>query len=501
MELTLKKETYKYSKEIYRGRTIKEESVEMIVPNSKPDILRLLGTSATVFLRSKEALDGKISITGAAETAVLYLPEDGGAVQKLTVEIPFSAEVPCPGAGSDTTLAVTLRLASAECKVLNPRKVLVRVSAEISLRCFEDAEETIPTGLEADGPVEVLPASAESVVCTSVSEKIFAVTDEFTLPGGREAIGEVMKTEVSLLVDDVKSVGKKLIFKGAAKLHLLYRTMESGELDSADFLSAFSQIMELEDSTEGANFELFVVPTGVYYNDDAIDRRSVSMELHAVAQCLARKTLTMPYIEDAYSTRYVLGTDYRDLELFTMEKTDLPPASVREELNTGVPVKNILDVSVSVGETSPAGSGEYRTPVRVVLLYTDEKGTPGNAEKTLEVRTAAEDGETLVGTLSGDVFASPGASGAEIRFTVAFSAEKKSTRTVRAVTDLSYSEEEAISLAEQPSLVVVRTAGTETLWELAKRYYSTRALIRQSNSLDEEASPQPGMLLIIPKLR
>ena len=50
---------------------------------------------------------------------------------------------------------------------------------------------------------------------------------------------------------------------------------------------------------------------------------------------------------------------------------------------------------------------------------------------------------------------------------------------------------------QRPSLIV-RRAGGESLWDIAKKSGSTVAAIRSANKLQEE--PKPGQMLLIPVL-
>lgn len=62
-----------------------EETMEMIVPDACPDILRLVDTCGTVLMKSKEAQDGRAEAAGTVCCAVLYQPEGGGGIDRKSV--------------------------------------------------------------------------------------------------------------------------------------------------------------------------------------------------------------------------------------------------------------------------------------------------------------------------------------------------------------------------------------------------------------------------------
>ena len=52
-----------------------EETLEMIVPDACPDILRVVETDGKALLGRKEAMDGRAEVTGTIRACVLYIPD------------------------------------------------------------------------------------------------------------------------------------------------------------------------------------------------------------------------------------------------------------------------------------------------------------------------------------------------------------------------------------------------------------------------------------------
>ena len=68
-----------------------EESGDIVVPDSLPDIVRIVETDARVELRSKEVRGGKVYAEANAAVNVIYVPETGGGLCRLAVSLPFAA--------------------------------------------------------------------------------------------------------------------------------------------------------------------------------------------------------------------------------------------------------------------------------------------------------------------------------------------------------------------------------------------------------------------------
>ena len=89
MELELNKKKSEYYKCVYSGNSMHEENTEMIVPDRSPDIARIINGRANVFLKDKNARNGKVDVSGSVSGVVIYIAEGETEIRKLPVYIPF----------------------------------------------------------------------------------------------------------------------------------------------------------------------------------------------------------------------------------------------------------------------------------------------------------------------------------------------------------------------------------------------------------------------------
>ena len=75
MEINMTKETLKVKKVICEKKEMISIQGDMIVPDSKPDILSTVNTSGTICIYKKEMMDGKIRIDGNVLTYIMYLAD------------------------------------------------------------------------------------------------------------------------------------------------------------------------------------------------------------------------------------------------------------------------------------------------------------------------------------------------------------------------------------------------------------------------------------------
>ena len=139
MDLNLNEERINYISPVCKCRFTREETMEVIVPDSMPDILRVADADAMPFMRGKDADAGRMTVSGIADAVILYTPESGEGVKKLDISIPFSATCENAEITTDCLLTAIVTLSSIEAKAINPRKLLIKL-----------AKNRLRTGLPGD---------------------------------------------------------------------------------------------------------------------------------------------------------------------------------------------------------------------------------------------------------------------------------------------------------------------------------------------------------------
>ena len=498
MNFDLKGDKLCYLRPVFRRRFVREETVEVIVPDAQPDILRILDTDGMVFMRSKDSEAGRVTVTGTAELTVLYVPESGSGVKKLNVSIPFSTDAEGADITSDQLIVARLSLTSADARTVNPRKVVVRaeIGCEAELYLTETVYNTAPREREnvyfrGEDRTMTLPAA--------VNEKTFVFTDQVRMPVGSEDIGEILRASTELSVESARAVGSKAMVKGNALTRILYESRE-GELCRESFTTPFSQIVDTDASGDIRDFDIRMCLTGVYVNRDRMDASAtdaLTVEIHAVAQCVTFRQTPATFVTDAYSTRYPIVPAVSDCEFECLDGRDTKSSSVTASIPAAG--AQILAVSVKTGSWAlrPADGGAvYSAALNVSVIYRDAAGEILSSGRKTELEEPVGP-ETSVELTVGEPTASVLDGSIEVRVPLELSLTSARTVTVRRIESVEIDEDTKLELGDLPNLTVTRATAGRDLWELAKSHMSTRELIREINGLDGE--PEEGRVLLIPR--
>lgn len=508
MELELKTTQLNCYDTVLDTTLFQEETLESIVPDACPDILRIVDTEAAVCLGNKEVQEGKAEVAGTARCAVLYEAEGGEGVRRITVSIPFTCTAEVPGLNRQCRLAAEPRVMWADARSLNPRKILVRVSLAMEVQAYAPQTASFCGGVDSQeqNGIQTLEEPQTACFIMSVEEKHFTFSDDLSLSATRPAAAEILKTRVDLVCGESKLIGNKLIFKGEAGLHLVYRE-PGGGLCGADFTLPFSQIMEVSGAGEEADCTLSVVLTGVDCTLDGDEGRMMSVALGMLAQAVVREERQVTLLADIYSTAYDLTVQRRNYTLSRLLEHGERRITVRELLETASPVREVCDVHIHVGQVEverDGDQGQLKAELSATVIYLSEEGVLEAVTRTISTACPVELPAGAVCSCrcvcSGEGTASPAGGGVELRCPLEFRYLSLLPRQTTGVAQVRLEEDAPRDPAARPSIVLRAVEEGERLWDIAKAYGTTMEDIVQANSLGEDALTA-GRVLLIPKKR
>lgn len=487
-----------------------EETLETIVPDACPDILRIVDCEAMVCLKGKEAQEGRAEISGSVRATVLYLPDGAEGVRRMMVTIPFTCSAEAPGIHSGCTVTAMPRVKSADARSLNPRKVLTRVDLAIEVCVFCKQTDSICDGVVCapEGGIQQMTETQRAYLVTAVEEKPFSFSDDVAISGTKPRAEELLKTRADIECNESKLIGNKLIFKGVVQLQLLYRD-PTNALCMANFDLPFSQIMEVAEVGEDADCGLQLQLTGCecIMTDGSDGDGTVSVSLALLAQAVVREVRAVQLLSDVYSTVCALNAERRPYTFHKLVENAERRMTVREIVETMTSAKGVADIYVNVGSLTQAREGARVSLVAdttVTVVYIAEDEGLSTITRPLQVVCPVElpEGCTVLCRckLDGERFATPVGGGVEVRYSIAFQYIALASRNTTGVSDLHFDENAPRDTASQPSIVLRMVGEGERLWDIAKAYGTTTGDIVQANALEEERLPK-GQLLLIPKKR
>lgn len=505
MDICVKRSGIDCCEKVFEYSMPVEEAAETVVPDTMPDVERILCAEGVVIIRSKDVTDGRVSVSAGVNATVLYSPEGGNGACSLTASIPIDVSVDAPNVTDESMVVAMLTVTNIDARTLNPRKLLVRAVVNVYIACYNHTQLEVTTGLEGDGAesVETLAESTAISPVVCVKEKTFVVSDEYRLQPGLLPIGELLWHSAEIVPGTVRSVGSKLIFNGTVKLSVLYEAENSGELCQAGFETEFSQMIDAETDFASPDCSIYTLLTAEYVEPITLagGERGISAEFHLVSQCVCTDSVRVQCMADCYSNACELDIGRSQLEISCIQRRSTVRASVNETLTAVPSPVSICRIICRTG-TAECEGGTLHCPVAVTVIYMASDGEVYSAMRRLTCEAPSElaEGEYAESVRASCAESSAAISqgGIDVRVVVDFElvCARKSLFTQIASVEPVESE----GAEERPSVTVIRASGEDSLWTLGKRYHSTAALITELNGL-ADGDKLAGRVLLIPTAR
>lgn len=470
-----------------------EQTLEVRLDDSKPEVGRVLGAWGQPVLRGKEWHSSGVQVSGGVMAWVLYLPEDGGPCCSVEAWLPFQWKTDIPPAQNDGTVIADCVLRSIDARSLSGKKLMVRANASLQMQVLVPDRATLwePEGLPED--VQLKQESCQVLLPAEAGEKPFVIDELLQPPADFQ---KLLRYSLQPELSEQKIMADKVVFRGVGLAHILY-------LGDDDRVHAWNPEMPFAQ----------YAPLGGQYGEDAdgqirlavtsldltpVENGGLHLNAGLTGQYLIVEPRQLQLVTDAYSTQMLARPHFEELELPVVQGLDRQKLSC--QMNLEIKAKSIVD-GVFLPECPMCSVTDTGVCLEMAgvcqILYYNEEGelaaASGSWSEETEfpmvgdcriqarvvpnglVRTSCDGGSVLVQAEAG---------------VDTLGLASQPLRTIGAL-ELTECEREA----DRPSLIL-RRAGKESLWDMAKATGSTVDAIMEANSLEGE--PAPERFLLIP---
>ncbi len=290
---------------------------DVIVPDTKPDAIKVLGVDATALIGDKYISKDYITITGTINYKILYVGDgDIDSAQSIDYSSPFSQQIDAKGADESMICFVKCKVGHVEHSIKNSRKINIKSALDIDSRAYDMSEIALIS--EVDGDI-ALPCKTNTVnnfnlrIC---QENSFEISESVALPETNPKADEILKCSVKIKNDELKVVLNKVVAKGNMLLTTLYKrddniyTMES-EIPYTEILNVDSVTPEMYTVAKYDIKDLSF--TEKRDEDNKIDFLDVSANIYATIMAYEEKRIS--YISDIYCPDYELDISRESLHI------------------------------------------------------------------------------------------------------------------------------------------------------------------------------------------
>lgn len=494
---------------------------DVIVPDTKPDILKVLQVDAVSCITDKEVSDGLLRLCGRVDFKILYIPDsERRCVKSIGASFDFEEEIANKDIIASDTAMTECGVERAEFSLLNSRKLRLKAAVSFDYEIIRVTPVDIAVDIEADASgagekacpaPEIKRRTVTLKNSTGMGEFVFPVRGRAALRSGQSSFGEILKADYSVTDTEYKAMAGRVAAKGTVTVCILY-TDADGETDHCECELPFTEVWDIEEMTEDSVCDIGyrLEEGGVTIEEDVDgDLREAAVSVTVTAQLKAAETLELDMIEDCY-------IPYKETRLET-ERAEITECAASPAM------QNTIRESIELPEGAPEIASVYNVIAKPHITKVGREGRKLLCEGRLEtcVLYISESAESPVCSIKknipfsyalecsgGNVNSEPklkaeikhigyslnSAGEAELRCILAINAELERRQTIELITDVQQCGEAA---GRESRIVVYFVRGGDTLWDIAKHYGVPCGAIIEFNELDDDTL-KTGMRLLIP---
>lgn len=490
------------------------------VPDVKPDIEKIIREQGTIRIDEIKAMNGKLMVKGFLDFNILYISSgDQRPVHNITGEIPFDEIVNMDEACQDDNINVKWELEDLNTSLINSRKISVKAIVSFLFAVEEMYEEETAIMVEGDDSVQYRNKKM-GITQVAVNKKdTYRIKDEIVLPSNRPNIYEILYSDLKLSNLDMRLLDGNINIKGELELFVLY----SGEEDNGA-IQYFENEVPFGGNIEcsGCNEEMISdIRVCIQSKDLEIkpdsdgEERIIDLEAVLGLDIKIYEDQELEVLSDVYSTSQEIRPIRKEAgyENLLIKNNNKSRVSDRIKIKENEP--GILQICSSTGEIKIDEMEAVEDGINVdgvievqILYITNDDERPINSIKGIVPFNQLVEVKEINKNCLYDI--KPGVEQISVIMLDSNEIEVKvnielNTIVFRQSTEMIITglESEALDLEkiqEMPSIIGYAVKPFDSLWEIAKKYYTTVESIKEINSLEKEDVTPGDKLLIIKEI-
>lgn len=487
------------------------------VPDSLMDVERLILVKGNVVIEETEAMTDRFQVKGSLHYQILYCADkDGNAFDSLVGKVPFVEYINADGTKEGDYIEIHASLNDLTATMLHSRKISLKSLVGLDYQVKENETFDAVTDIDDISDVELLRGNISMMGLQHQSKEELQIREQVEIPSNKPNIYQVIWKSVSVSDVLVKPADGYLMVSGNLKIFLIY-TAEDENMPIQYFTMEIPfehRVQEehcLEEMISGSILGLNQYHITVVPDENGEDRLLDIMADFALEIKLYGEE-TLQLVQDAYSPHKEMYPKWREFNIQHLLVRNCAKAKITDivEMQKNQTVLQICNVegSVSIDDTERTAKGimvEGVVGTQVTYLSKNDGGSLASAtfdipfSYEIEVDGMKEDiTYSIVPFLDQITALLLNENQLEIKAEISLEVLAFSNEMARAVLEIDMAPMDERKRKALPGLVGYIVKPQDTLWSVAKKYYTTVDCLRAMNQLETEIV-KPGDKLVIVK--
>lgn len=491
------------------------------VPDVKPDIERIVKEQGNIQIQEVTPINGKLLVRGGLEFNILYIGlGDSQPLHNMKGMLPFEETVNMDNACAEDAIRVKWELDDMTTSMINSRKLNVKAIVSLDFTAENIYDEEAAVGVEEGDEVEHLTRCVPITSLALSKKDTCRVKDEVTISLGKPNIAEILYSEFQLQNMDTRLLDNKIALKGDLKIFVLYvGDTQNQMVQYYENQIPISCMLDCNGCDEMmiSDIGVSILSTDIQVKpDDDGEERILDIEAVLELDIKVYEEEELEILSDLYSVEEELvpirkETGYKNILMKNNSKVRLLESV---SLETGQPqILQICNASgvVKIDEKTIRENGILVEGIlETQLLYiTEDDQRPLGVLKGMipfsqmvevkgimpnsiyEIRASVDQLNTLM--VSGNEV--------EVKASVNLDTIAFNVTEEKIIVDIESKGSLMEKIESLPSIVGYVVEEGDTLWTIAKNFFTTVDKIKELNALESDKVKRGDKLLLVKEVK
>lgn len=497
-----------YTKKIITQCTV---DADVIVPDTKPDIHRILCVNAVADLNERYIRKDKIIFSGNVSFTIMYTGDtDKSKIYTIEYTAPFNHQTDISGASDDAMSISNCTISGTDFKVKNSRKLSAKAFLNIDAEAMKYKDISALEEVSGDDAVPFRSAQIKSDSLIACREVEFVLSDTISLPStANEA--EIYDFNVRIDTSEIKTVNNKAIIKGMLPAKVFYMSDNQYSVYETEF--SFTEIADLDmansESILSSHFDIADVSYSLRETEGEI---LLEADIKVKGNIRAYDRMECLVVSDIYSPdhNYSVKTNTINAACFNIlneSRLTVKDSLTADSFGSSIARVHYMNVYPSCKKIYCENSvAHIEGSVQTFIIYSDDTGELGSVKKDIPFETdfpcecdsASSVFDVSVSAVNyGYILGS--SHDVQARTVLKLTSGVLSSSKASIISDFNEDKSSPIDKSTQPSITVCYPDGKLSLWDYAVKYNTTCEEIASVNKIDINANLASGSPILIPK--
>lgn len=488
------------------------------VPDVKPDIGRMIQNKGNVVIEDVRMTDGHSYIKGNLCVDILYVAEQEGKVYSLSAKLPLEETLNLDGIVNGDKMCLKWDIEDLSVHVIHSRKLNIKAIVTFYAVVDETRGIRIPVAVKEDG-ISVRKKEMQILELGVHKKDTMRIKEEMTLASNKPNIAEILWSTVEVRGLDFRPGNQILKAKGEMAVFVLYEgDDENNTLQWLEYTFPFNKEVECSGCAEGliTNIESTIVNQNLEVKPDSDgEERIIQIDTVVELDMKLYQENTKKMILDIYTPLKECVLQGKNEILESLLIRNYSKCRISDQVEVKETQGKILQIchtqgKVRVDKTKIVDNGICVDGVIYMkILYII--GNDAQPFYSMEAMIPFTHIVEARGITSKSVYCLQ--TDLEQLSTTMVDSNAIEIKAIVSVNVLVINQEEHFiiekveeqpldmqKIQSMPGIVVYMVKSEDTLWEIAKKYYTTVEEIMQLNELECEEIKEGQPLLLVKKV-